>query len=449
MLINTLYHELILSPLLDINSAWTNSQKITAYCQQNPRLEPQLDLKDDRDRNQLKILLLLPYPPYPTTTGAAIRRFEHIKYLGKRHHLAIVSFINSHLDYADLDAVQDRCDLSIAVRRRKNPFRSQQKQLDLITEFRTERMKKILEKLNLVDFDLVLFDSIFMAQYYYLFPNSFKILTEHNIESMSIERTIDIMDPEQLDCVKKARSQLNCLKKHEDELWSQFPLRTVVSELDRQVMNRRCQIGETIVVSNGIDTQQIQPVHHINPNKILFMGLMSYEPNIDAILYFIERIFPLVLAREPNTRLCIAGRDPVQKIYNLSKDLPIEIIANPVDMSEVARECIMSIVPLRIGGGTRIKILHSMAMGLPVISTTLGCEGLKVINDVHLLIRDLPTEFAEAIVRVQQDVQLSQNLQIAGRHLVETEYDWDRILREFEMNMLHHSGANFQVSQSK
>jgi glycosyltransferase involved in cell wall biosynthesis len=105
-------------------------------------------------------------------------------------------------------------------------------------------------------------------------------------------------------------------------------------------------------------------------------------------------------------------------------------------MSEIAKECTISIVPLRLGGGTRLKILHSMAMGLPVVSTSLGCEGLEVIDGIHLLIRDEPEEFARAILQLYNDASLRNELRKNGRNLVEKKYDWQSIFAEYEREIL-------------
>jgi glycosyltransferase involved in cell wall biosynthesis len=428
----------ILATIADIKLAWTAIKKIGQYRNQN--LASTSHKNEDCNQNRLKILLLTPY--HSTDTGGYTRTLEHVKYLGLHHQLVVVSFVYPYYEDITVDSVfQKYCDLSIVLNRNDNPP-SDSILLNSIQVLKKKMEQKSLSTLNEISFDVVLFNSIFVAKYHDYFPSSLKILMEQNIESMIVRRKIDAIEIQDSTLIasnnlEELKSALVYLEKQEHELWQCFDLRSVVSDLDKQEIDGRCNIGKNIVVKNGIDIENIQPLQGTsNSNKILFMGLMLYEPNIDAMGYFVENIFPLVLAKDPTIQLCIAGRDPVPKIYDLSKDLPIEIIANPVDMSEVARECIMSIVPLRIGGGTRIKILHSMAMGLPVISTSIGSEGLNVINDIHLLIRDNPSEFAEAIVRVRQDSQLRQDLKINGRQLVETEYDWKHILQEFEIKML-------------
>ena len=123
------------------------------------------------------------------------------------------------------------------------------------------------------------------------------------------------------------------------------------------------------------------------------MGNLAYYPNIDGVLFFVEEVLPKIWEQDANMVFCIAGREPGEQIQNLAQDSRIEVIATPKDMSEVAKECIMTVVPLRLGSGTRLKVLHSMAMGLPVVSTSLGCEGLLVEDGLNIKIADEPQEW--------------------------------------------------------
>ena len=192
-----------------------------------------------------------------------------------------------------------------------------------------------------------------------------------------------------------------------------------------------------MIVQNGVDTHNIQLINNKKAQKILYMGTMSYYPNIDAVFYFIEQIFPLIQPEEQTISLCIAGREPPSIIQELAlSHSNIEVISDPEDMSIVAQECFLSVVPLRHGSGTRIKILHAMAMGLPVVSTTVGYEGLEMIDGVHLLVRDQPQDFATAVRQIYQDQKLWQKLRKNGRQLVEEKYDWQNIFAQYETELL-------------
>jgi glycosyltransferase involved in cell wall biosynthesis len=192
-----------------------------------------------------------------------------------------------------------------------------------------------------------------------------------------------------------------------------------------------------LLVENGIDTQHIRPVKNWQAGKkLLFMGSLAYYPNIDAACYFAEDVMPKIWEQDSEVVFCIAGKDPAETVSNLGeREERVEVIANPENMSQVAQECRMTVVPLRMGSGTRIKILHAMAMGLPVVSTSLGCEGLSIQDGQHLLIADNPYKLAEAVLQVVHDVELQQKLRVESRQLVEKFYDWTSIFSQYEAQL--------------
>jgi glycosyltransferase involved in cell wall biosynthesis len=173
-----------------------------------------------------------------------------------------------------------------------------------------------------------------------------------------------------------------------------------------------------------------------NPSRILFMGTMDYYPNTDAAIYFCKSVMPHIWKKKAEVSVFIAGLNPPLSVFSLASDGRVDVIANPADMREIARQCCLTVVPLRLGGGTRIKILDSMAMGLPVVSTSLGCEGLLVTEGKDILIRDEPESFADAVLRVLSDDTLANTLRLNGRRLVEEHYDWGLIFRQFEQELL-------------
>ncbi len=393
---------------------------------------------------RLRILMLMPYPPYPPQRGAYARMFYDLKCLGAKHEVVLAAFIFTYADVKLVEALQPYCELPILVMiGDKQPPAPGWPQL--VHSYSSQRLRRILETLSPLPFDVVSCHFIYMAQYMELFPHCFTVLEEHNIESNLLQRCADISPTQRaltqlgqdVGAVKafwEAQSEANLMRAYEDTLWPQFCLRTVVSPLDAQEMAQRSP-GSTLVVSNGIDTQAILPFNPPDSSRILFIGTLSYYPNIDGSCYFVESILPYLWDQDPDITVCIAGADPPPKVLALAQDPRIEVIANPDDMQAIARTSRLTIVPLRIGSGTRIKILHSMAMGLPVVSTSLGCEGLEVTDRIHLLIRDDPQEFAMAVREVLKDPILWQQLRQAGRRLVEQRYDWHTIFSQFEQEL--------------
>ncbi len=420
-----------LANALELHHRW---QQVQEYCQQVKSAKPK--------PNQARILMIFPYPPYPPQSGGAIRMFEQIKYFGKRYHLTVVTNIFQEADYAIESQLAPYCDRAFTVKTgvpmsAYKPDRQQQ-----LYFLKTWSMWKTLQQLSQIDFDIVFFDFIVSTGYYPLFADRLTILHEHNIESLLLKRCAETEGDrivttlaKEINSVKpflNAARQSKQLADYEQRTWHKFPLRTVVSEADQRELDSRCQTGKTIVVKNGIDTKAIVPVDNSNASKILYMGTMGYYPNIDAVLYFVEAILPII-RQHSNSCFCIAGKEPPANIQALTKSDPsIEVIANPQNMSKVAQQCQMTVVPLRLGSGTRIKILHSLAMGLPVVSTSLGSEGLEIIDGEHLLIRDHHQEFAEAVLEIGSNPNLREKLSNNGRKLVEEKYDWENIFAEYE-----------------
>ncbi len=412
--------------------------RIQAFCRQ-------AQLQDENKvARKPRVLLITPYAPYPPKLGGHSRMFYEMKALHTKTDLVVMSLGFSKLDFPLESDLARFSQLAVVVAPGDHPV-SAAGQPKAIHRYSSQRMEQLLTVLNTANFDCVVMDFIYTAQYRHLFPNSFTVLSEHNVESQLLWRQAEVLRSQLTSQearsnlktkseIESARSQLESLQleaskleAYEDQLWPQFSMRTVVSELDRSVIDRRAPGGKTLVVSNGINTKTIQPFEDNPIPRILFMGTLNYYPNIDGVTYLIQKIMPQVWHHNPTIGCWIAGAGASSQIYDLAQDPRIKIISDPEQMEDVAQECCCTIVSLRIGGGTRIKILHSMAMGLPVISTSLGCEGLDMVDGQHLLIRDQPETIATAIVEIIKNPELRHQLRNQGRALVEQQYDWENI----------------------
>jgi glycosyltransferase involved in cell wall biosynthesis len=162
---------------------------------------------------------------------------------------------------------------------------------------------------------------------------------------------------------------------------------------------------------------------------------MDWLPNEDAMLYFAREVLPLIRAEEPAATLAIVGRAPTPAVRRLA-DAGINVTGSVDDVRPYVRGAAVYVVPLRIGGGTRLKIFEAMAMGKAVVSTTVGAEGLPVAAGEHLLIADEPTTFARAVVRLLRDVDRRRQLEEAARSLVVANYDWSAVAGSLEAALL-------------
>ncbi len=169
----------------------------------------------------------------------------------------------------------------------------------------------------------------------------------------------------------------------------------------------------------------------MDPNSLVFTGLMSYRPNIDAVSYFVRHILPLIVAQRPTVRFTIVGQGAPAEITRLEGP-NVHVAGKVPDVRPFVNRAAAFVVPLRMGSGTRLKILEGMAMGKAVVSTTLGCEGIDVRHGEHLVIADGAPAFAEAVLSLMADANRAAGLGRDGRALVEQSYSWVSIVAELE-----------------
>ena len=186
------------------------------------------------------------------------------------------------------------------------------------------------------------------------------------------------------------------------------------------------------VVPTGVDTTFFTPA--VGPvtssRRLVFTGSMDWLPNEDAMLFFCRDILPSIRAEEPEVTLSIVGRAPTPAVARLAQDSGITVTGRVDDVRPHISESAVYVVPLRIGGGTRLKIFEAMAMGKAVVSTAIGAEGLPVRDGEHLLFADEPVAFATAVVRVLRDADGRRRLESAARALVVEQYDWSAVAHE-------------------
>jgi glycosyltransferase involved in cell wall biosynthesis len=201
-----------------------------------------------------------------------------------------------------------------------------------------------------------------------------------------------------------------------------------VSEMDRnRLLGERTGLGAW-VVPNGVDLDFFAPTELPKErHRLVFAGSMDWRPNQDAARYFTSEILPLLRQRRANVECCFVGRDPPDDIRALSSIPGLTITGTVDDVRPYVARAMVFVVPLRVGGGSRLKILEALAMGRPVVSTSVGAEGLDVVDGHHILIADTPEEFASAALRLLDSRELCETLASAGRRLVENRYGWEAL----------------------
>jgi hypothetical protein len=380
---------------------------------------------------RLRLLMVAGAWPGPPLTGALLRWQAMIRYLGLRHDLTFVSFSSPGQDH-NRDELLQWCKAMHAVQWGGPHLPGTDKLPFLVHRRTTERMRNTVSSLAAERFDAMLLEQVFLAPLLGLIQAP-TILNEHNIESSLLRQAVACgLQPFAEFGVTDMAYQAQLLREFEDEMWPRFPVRTAVNEQERREIQERAGTGRTLLAENGTELDLWLPHARHDTNTLLFIGSLNYYPNIDAIMHFWIEIWPHVQRRNPSCRLIVAGRNANKAICELVREPGFTLIENPADIRTVAAMASVSIVPLRIGAGSRLKILDSMAVGLPVVTTGVGCDGLAVDDGEHVMIRDDPQAFAEAIVDLLRDARIWNRLRENGRRLIEQRYSWETTLKSLD-----------------
>ena len=233
-------------------------------------------------------------------------------------------------------------------------------------------------------------------------------------------------------------SQYAKMQRFERDALRQFTTVIAVSDRDSKFFADAYGVPRVRAIPTGVDLEYFSwtlppPNTEATPPTAVFIGSMNWRPNIDGIWYFLDKVWPLVLADSPAARFVVVGRDaPTDLIAHAAKLPGVELTGFVDDVRPYVRRAHVSVIPLLVGGGTRIKAFEAMAMGCPVVSTTIGIEGLDVLAGRHYVRGDDPVSFANAILRLFSDSQARTEISTAARQIVETQFDHTVASRAFE-----------------
>ena len=242
------------------------------------------------------------------------------------------------------------------------------------------------------------------------------------------------------------RQQWTRMLRFEREALARFDLVLAVSDADAQTFGRLYPGAlrrDVHIVQTGVDTSYFTPSPGTErPAHLVFTGSMDWLPNEDGMLYFVRDILPRVRQVEPGVTVSIIGRAPTPAVKRLADDRGIRVTGRVEDVRPHVAEGQVYIVPLRIGGGTRLKIFEAMAMAKAVVSTTVGAEGLPVTPGRDILIADEPARFAQAVVHMIRDAESRRRIETAARQLVVEKYDWAAVAQDLEDALAAVRGGN-------
>lgn len=382
-------------------------------------------------RDRLRLLMVISSFPYPPITGCYQRWWAMIRFLGQRHDLTLVTFCSSEQSRLRHELLR-YCRSVYAAGYGGDKLPEEEGMPYLVRERMRVTMRDALRAVPSDLYDAALIEQIVLAPFR-VEINAPAILGEHNIELRLLTQAaqIDLRSPPPAH-FSNSQSKSKLLRDYEDRVWPEFAVRTAVNPHERDEIQRRSKTGRTILVENGANPDLWLPDVRPGTDRIVFFGNLGYYPNIDGVLHFWQDIWPHIIRRRPSLELIVAGSAATSELRELAQQPGFILVEDPPDIRDVAILASVSIVPLRLGGGTRLKILNSMALGLPVVSTSLGCEGLTIENDEHLLVRDDAVEFAEAVEQLLGSLGLWQRLRQNGKVAIEELYTWDKVLAPLE-----------------
>jgi sugar transferase (PEP-CTERM/EpsH1 system associated) len=403
------------------------------------------------DHHGKKILFLTSQLPYPPHQGGAIRTYNMIVNLAPRHEIHLLSFVNSPDDVERAAPLRPYCQTIEVV---PVPRRSSLKRL-LTTLFSplpdmalrlpsAEFRHKLAARLESEHFDVVQVESIEMAPYamgdagWEVDNRPLWVFDDYNAEYVLQQRAFetDVRHPRRWIGALYSFIQWQKLRRYEAAVCQRVDQVIAVSEADKEILQKLGPGIAVTVIPNGVDTRaydpgQIYPLV-LEPHSIVFTGKMDFRPNIDAVLWFCHQVLPLIQTQVPDVHFYIVGQKPPMRLKPLAEDPAVTLTGYVDDVRPYIAGAGVYAVPLRIGGGTRLKIMEAMALGKAIVSTSLGCEGYPVTSGRELVIADTPQDFARCVVELLGDGQRREELGHAGRRFVEERYDWRAIIPRLE-----------------
>jgi glycosyltransferase involved in cell wall biosynthesis len=377
----------------------------------------------------------------PVDTGGKIRSFNILQRLSKEHEVTLISYYGGRRDPDYEAALPRQFPKSQIVYTAAPDSEGLRGVLDYlwrlprfapysVSKFTHPAVRKtVMSRLSGGHFDVAICDFLAASLN---FPKKLPIpcvLFQHNVES-SLWQRMAATDSHPLRKMSYALESARMLR-YERRALARFHHVIAVSEHDRRQMLAMDPASEITVVPTGVDTKQFQvaPPSSATPPRIVFTGSMDWEPNIDAVEYFCGQIWPRVLAEFPDAIFQIVGRNPFAKVQRLASR-SVEVTGTVPSVTDYLRDATVVVVPLRIGGGTRLKIYEAMAMGKALVSTSIGAEGLSFEDGRDLVLADDASSFTQAILLLLRDAQLRRRYEQAAVQLA-AQFDWSVVAGQF------------------
>ena len=396
----------------------------------------------------------------PLDKGGKLRTWNLLRYLARRHEITYLAFVDPNDAQGAIEGMHEVAAHVETVPRVDPPKGSWRFYTDAALhladplpyaagKYRSRAYRhRVRALLARGGFDLIVCDFLVPAvNLPYRLPCR-AVLFTHNVESEIWRRHAET----EANAITRLlyRTQHRRMLRFERRTLSQFEGVLAVSDADRDTFDRiypGSLRAPAHVVATGVDTEFFTPTPSpASSRRLAFTGSMDWLPNEDAMVFFVREVLPLIRAAEPGVTLSIVGRSPTPTVLRLATEPGVQVTGRVDDVRPYIADASVYIVPLRIGGGTRLKIFEAMAMGKAIVSTTVGAEGLPVAGGEHLLVADEAPSFARAVLSMIRDVGRRRRLESAARALVVEKYDWSAVAGRLEEALIrfarpHHREA--------
>ncbi|MCJ7508290.1 MAG: glycosyltransferase, partial [candidate division Zixibacteria bacterium] len=389
----------------------------------------------DLGSEHMKILYLTPRFPYPPDRGDKLKEFNLIKYLSKNNSISLLSFAEKK-EEDFITYLKDYCEKVHIIPRSK--YEGYLKAIFSLFTFQplqvayywSRRMKNLFEDLREKEnYDVVLVQLIRMAPYLSKYLGK-KVLAIEDAISLVLRRRY-----QRNYGLQRLVWYLEYLKvrRFERKMLDEFDFFTVVSKRDKEVFKGHSGYDRIFAIPNGVD---IDYFGYRSPstenNNLVFVGNMSVPHNIDAVTFFTNQIFPLIKREMPQVKFYIVGANPHKKVRNLANNRDIFVTGFVEDFRPYLYNAACFVCPLRFGAGIQNKILEAMACGTPVVTTTIGAEGIDAATDDAILIEDDPKDFASGVLDLISDFEGRKNISVKARGIIERNYSWSETVNQLE-----------------
>lgn len=380
----------------------------------------------------MRILSLANVTPYPAHGGVHLRILNLLERIARHHEVTLGCHMWDETDQNGIDELKRRGINAVGSMVRPASVRRHGLQAlgaalrgipPETVQYQTPALRELVRAGN---YDLLHVDESILAPYAADCPRGgriHRVLTLHNIHFVQ-DRRIAAIEPS---APRRMMKRINAawMWRYEPAAAATFDRCIAVSEEDRAALLARAPSVAVDVVPNGVDTKTLRPLpEHGGPPSLLFVGSMAYRPCTDAAIWLVREILPLIRAQHPDAEVWIVGKQPPPEVLALAGP-GVYVMGAVPDVRPYYGRATMAVVPLRAGGGSRLKILEAMALGRAVVSTTIGAEGLGVVDGHDVALADDPAALAATVNRLLANPDLRRQLEARARATVQARFDWD------------------------